>query len=111
MKEIILCFNGLGYYKYCQANILLYDNLNNLVYSGQTFNSRIKIKVRNKKIYRMIAKVDYEIIDTYLYVNSNDKYCFSFKRSIIKYNPITFILTDYYYNLPIERGKLIIWQR
>ena len=26
-------------------------------------------------------------------------------------NSITFLLTDYYYNLPIERGELILWQR
>lgn len=110
MSEIIICFNGLGYYKYCQANILLYDNLNNLVYSGQTYNGKIKITVRKNSIYKIIASIDDEIIDTYIYVNGNDKYCFSFKRSNI-YNPITFILTDYYYNLPIERGELIIWQK
>ena len=110
MKEITLIFNGLGYYKYCQANILLYDNLNNLIYNGQTYNGKLKLKVEKNTIYKMIAYIDNEMIEKYIYT-INNKYCFSFNRNIIKYNPITFILTDYYYNLPIERGELIIWQR
>lgn len=110
MKEIMIRFNGLGYYNICQANIILYDNLNNIVYSGQTFNGKIKIKLRNNTLYRMVASIDNEIIDTYIYIRNNN-YCFSFKRNIIEYSSITFILMDYYYNLPIERGELILWQR
>ena len=109
MNEIIIFFRGLGYHNICQANILLYDDLNNLVYSGKTYNGKLKIRL-NDNIYRMIASINNEIIDTNIYVNGNNKYCFNFKRSII-YNSITFILTDYYYNLPIERGELLIWQK
>lgn len=110
MKEITLIFNGLGYHSICQANILLYDNLNNLIYEGKTYNGQLKIKLKRNSLYKIVVYINNELIETYIYT-INDKYCFSFNRSIIKYNSITFILTDYYYNLPIERGELILWQR
>lgn len=107
MKETIIRFSGLGYHNYYQANIFIYDSLNKLIYSKKTYNGMIKIKLCNK-LYRVVAKIPNEIIDTYIYGNGN--YCLNFKRGSIN-NIITFILKDYYYNLPIERGKIILWQR
>ena len=111
MKKIKIKFFGLGYKNNNQANILIYDECN-LIYSGQTYNGELEINLNRNKIYRICAYVEDEMIDGVIYTNK-DIHCFSFNRSLIKVQegrPITFILTDYYYNLPIEKGELILWQ-
>ena len=110
MKEITIRFNGLGCNKYYQANILIYDDFNNLVYSGQTYNGEIKLKLLKNKVYKMYADSLNEKLIISFYVKDNNIYCFSFERNVIRINSIIFLLTDYYYNLPIERGELILWQ-
>ena len=107
--EVEFIFKGLGINDNNQANILLYDEFNNLIYDGQTYNGILKICL-NKTLYKLIVYLCNERIEKYIYINNN-KYVFYFKRSIINNNSITLILTDYYYNLPIEKGELIIWQK
>lgn len=107
MKETIIRFNGLGYQNYYQSHVSIYDNSNRKIYSGQTYNGMLKICLDNK-LYRIVARIPNDEIITYIY--GNGKYCFSFKHSIIG-NLVTFILKDYHYNLPIERGKIILWQK
>ena len=48
-------------------------------------------------------------ITTNIYTNSN-KYIFSVFNSIYS-RIITFSLKDYYYNIPIEKGEIILWQK
>ena len=107
--EVEFIFKGLGINNKNQANILLYDEFNNLIYDGQTYNGILNICLK-KGLYKLIANTCNERIEKYIYINNN-KYVFYFKRSIINNNSITLILTDYYYNLPIEKGELIIWQK
>ena len=111
--NITLNFLGLGYNNINQADVLIYDDCNNLVYNKKTYNNKLNICLKNNKIYRVVAISLNDRITTTIYINCNN-YCFRFNRSIINENPdsITFLLTDYYYdNLPIERGEIILWQR
>lgn len=109
--KVKLKFNGLGINNKNQANILIYDNFGNLIYNGQTYNGILNICLNENCVYHLIANSCSDKIDTYFYVN-NYEYIFNFKRSLIKQNnSITLLLTDYYYNLPIEKGELILWQK
>lgn len=42
-----------------------------------------------------------------IYTNMNN-YIFSFNNTVNR--TITLFLKDYYYNLPIERGEIVLWQ-
>lgn len=111
--NITLNFLGLGYNNINQADVLIYDEFNNLVYNKKTYNNKLNICLKRNKIYRVEALSLNDRIDTNIYINSSN-YCFRFNRSIINEDSdsITFLLTDYYYdNLPIERGEIILWQR
>ena len=111
--NITLNFLGLGYNNINQADVLIYDEFNNLVYNKKTYNNKLNICLKKNKVYRVVAFSLNDRISTTIYINNNN-YCFRFNRSIINENSdsITFLLTDYYYdNLPIERGEIILWQR
>lgn len=111
--NITLNFLGLGYNNINQADVLIYDDCNNLVYTKKTYNNKLNICLKKNKVYRVVAFSLNDRISTTIYINNNN-YCFRFNRSIINENSdsITFLLTDYYYdNLPIERGEIILWQR
>lgn len=109
MKEIYLRFVGLGYNNINQACIFVYDSNNNLIIKKESYNGYIKVCLKTNKIYRVYVCSLNEVINKYFYVNNyNINYIFAFNRSIINQNSkvYTFLLTDYYYNLPIERGYL-----
>lgn len=109
--KIKIKFNGLGYGNYFQANILIYDN-HNLVYKGKTYNGEVKLSLKKNKVYKVIAQFKEERTMNYIYIKDCSNYLFNFNHTLIKLNnPITFFLTDYYYNLPIERGELILWPK
>ena len=114
-KEIEIKFLGLGYNKFYQANIWIYDSNNNLVYKGKTYNSKINICLKKNKLYKLKATSLNENINTCFYVSNLDSYIFIFdraKNTIRQNRKITFLLTDYYYNnLPIEKGELYLWQK
>ena len=108
MKNIKIKFYGLGFNDINQAKVFIYDLFGNIIYEGITYNNEINICIKEKDIYRIIAISSCSKIINNFYVGNNDYYCFSFYR-IIKNTPITFLLTDYYYNnLPIEKGELIL---
>ena len=108
--KIKLKFFGLGINNNYQANILIYNNLGELIYNGQTYNGYIYLYLNKGCLYRLVASTCDDKIDTYFYVY-NYEYVFYFKRSLLKNNSITLLLTDYYYNMPIEKGELILWQK
>lgn len=109
--KVKLIFLGLGIKNNYQANILIYDSFGNLIYSGQTYNGMLNICLNKNGLYRLKAYINNDEIDKYLYINNN-KYIFCFNRSLLYLNnSITLLLTDYYYNLPIEKGELILWQK
>ena len=116
MKNIKLKFYGLGYNNNYQADILVYDINNNIVYEGKTYNSEIIICLEKNRVYKLVANSLGDIICTIFYIGNNCEYNFAFNRAINtnirKDSSITFLLTDYYYNnLPIERGEIILWQK
>ncbi|MBQ2639400.1 MAG: hypothetical protein IJF92_01355 [Bacilli bacterium] len=113
MKKIKLIFTGLGYNNRFQAYTKIYNSNNKLIYEGKTYNGELELCLKKNNCYRLEAISKDEIIDIWFYVNKTRKcYLFKFRRSIIENNPITFLLTDYYYsNLPIEKGELILWQK
>ena len=106
-------FIGLGYNNINQSCIKIYDSKNNLIISKMSYNGCIKVCLRINQVYRVYTSSYNEVINKYFYVNNNTNYIFAFNRSFINYrnNNITFLLTDYYYNMPIEKGKLILWQK
>ena len=115
MKEIIIKFNGLGYYHLWQARVQLYDEENNLLFSGETYNSKISFCLETDKVYKMIAFSKDEILKISFYVGKNQRfYIFSFPRSFIgkEEKQVTFLLTDFYYKkLPIEKGEMTLWPK
>ena len=70
-----------------------------------TYNGYIDLVLEKNTIYKLIACFHGQRICRVIYVNSN-LYVFSFIRN----RTITFTLRDYYYNLPIERGTIVLWQ-
>lgn len=112
MKEIKLKFIGLGYSNFYQAGVKIYNN-NILVYKGKTYNNELIICLNVNTLYKLVAISMDEVVETYFYVSSDYEYVFAFNRGTYKANnrSITFLLTDYYYNLPIERGEMILWPK
>ena len=104
MKKIKIILNGLGFY---EAYIRIYDCNNNLVFKGETCNHEIELCLEECNVYKIKVISNNIKLVTSFFVNYNNIYKFSL---ISNDNTITFLLTDYYYNLPIERGELLLWQ-
>ena len=116
MKNIYLRFVGLGYRNINQANVFVYDEYNNVICNKKTYNGYIKVCLNTNKKYRVYVVSLSEVINSYFYVtNYNTNYIFAFPRSkcinTMVSRPITFLLKDYYYNLLIEKGNMILWQK
>ena len=108
--NINMIFIGTGYKDIYQAYIKIYDINNNLITECYTYNGCINICLNKNSYYKIIARLDNDILNGVIYTNQT-LYKFIFNRSYIS-NITTFILTDYnYYNLPIEKGELILWQK
>ena len=106
----ILRFIGAGYNNTYQVKIKIYHN-NELIFEGITYNGKIEVDLREKNIYIIEATMINERIKTYLYVTKRCIYTFVFPH--VLYNntrTITISLVDLYYNLPIERGEIFLWQ-
>lgn len=108
MKKITFKFIGLGYENSHQAQIEILDNNKNIIYSDETYNGEISICLEENNSYLLIARRDKRIIRKVIYIDKKtNKFIFSF----YDYRTITFLLKDYYYNLPIKKGELILWQK
>ena len=106
--KVILKFLGVGIKNKYQANIKIYYNEKEIIES-KTYNGEICLKLEKNKIYRLQATFLNNVINTYFYTNNN-LYVFSFMPNKLN-RTIILSLTDYYYDIPIERGKIILWQR
>ena len=103
----IIKFIGTGYNNHYQAHIKIL-NKNILVYEGITYNGEINICLEEGIIYKIeVYFIKKEIY--YLYISKNKKYTFVLDNAL--YKTITISLVDFYYNLPIEKGEMILWQR
>lgn len=106
----ILKFIGAGYSDKYQVKVKIYCN-NKKIFEGITYNGIIKVDLKENQIYKIKAYFLNEKINTYLYVTKKCKYTFIFTHAIYNPRTITISLVDLYYNLPIERGEIILWQR
>lgn len=106
----ILKFIGAGYNDKYQVKVKIYCN-NKKIFEGITYNGIIKVDLKEGNIYKVKAYFLNEKINTYLYVTKKCKYTFIFTHAIYNPRTITISLVDLYYNLPIERGEIILWQR
>ena len=111
MKKIKIKFYGLGYNDKYQAYLKIYDNKDNLIFEGKTYNSEIDVLLKPCLLYKMSIKTYNENFKIYFYTNQDEFAIFLMNNIINISRTITFLLTDYYYNLPIERGDLILWQK
>ena len=113
IKNIILKFIGVGLKDSYQAYVKVYDQDNNIIYSGYTYDGEISLLVTINNIYRVEAFFYKEVINTSIYICNLNTYCFIFNHAKYKKNnTITFLLTDYYYkNLKIEKGEILLWQK
>ena len=107
--KIILKFLGVGINNKYQANVKIYYNGKEIVKS-KTYNGEICLTLEKNKIYKLEATFLNNIIDTYFYTNSN-LFVFNFMPTEIVSRTIILSLTDYYYNIPIEKGEIILWQK
>lgn len=106
----ILKFIGAGYNDKYQVKVKIYCN-NKKIFEGITYNGIIKVDLKENRIYKIKAYFLNEKINTYLYVTKKCKYTFIFIHALYNPRTITISLVDLYYNLPIERGEIILWQR
>lgn len=116
MKDIKIRLMGLGICSNLQAYVCIYDECNNLIYEGSTFNGEVIFCAKCNSVYRLCASFYGEVINQAFYTSScNTPLIFAFEHSIYRNNTlgnVTFLLTDYYYeNLPIEKGEIILWQK
>lgn len=103
MKEIVFKFIG-----YNPIYIKVLDNNHNIIYNEKTCSGRINLCLEKNKAYTLIARSKNRILKrVFLVDDKTNKFIFSFYN----YRKITFLLRDYFYNLPIKRGKLILWQK
>ena len=105
--KIILKFVGAGVKNNYQVDVKVYGN-NEKIIDTKTYNGEICVILEKNKVYRL----EYSFLNIkkiiYFYTNSN-KYIFNLNQNSISI--ITFSLKDYYYNIPIEKGEIILWQR
>lgn len=107
--KVRIKYIGLGYKDNNQAYVKIYCH-NNLVYEGMTYNGEIYVNLNYHDVYIIEARFYSEYIRNSIYVN-RCSYTFIFNHSMYVRPTITLSLRDYYYNLPIEKGELILWKR
>ena len=107
--NVILKFIGLGMFDNYQANINIYDDSNNLIYQGRTYNGELHINLECNQAYRLIVyNYSIGIVTSFYVLRGKNKYTFLFNEKINKTETITFLLRDANYdNLPIEKGKML----
>ncbi len=112
IKKYYIKFLNVGIGKLYQVNVKIYDKNNCIIFDGTTFNGELFVKLKQNSIYKLVATFFNEKICTSFYTTCENKIILWFEHSIIPdVETVTFLLTDYYYNLPIEKGEIILWQK
>lgn len=104
MKKVIFKFIGLNFHK---VYIKVLDNNMNTIYNTDTYNNEIVLCLEENNSYLLIARMNNIVLKKVICIDKKtNKFIFPFYNRII-----TFLLKDYYYNLPIKKGELILWQK
>lgn len=106
--KVILKFLGTGIQNNYQVDIKIYDR-NKKIVSSKTYNGEICLLLEKNKIYKM----KYSFLNRKKYINfytNSNKFIFNLNNNILN-RTITLSLKDYYYNIPIEKGEIILWQK
>lgn len=106
----IFKFIGTGYNNKNQVKVKIYDN-NKKIFEGTTYNGIIEIDLKENKLYKIKAFFKNELICKNIYITKKCKYTFIFTHAIFNPRTITISLVDLYYDLPIEKGEITLWQR
>ena len=104
--KVKIKYLGLGYKDNYQAKIKVYDG-NTLIYEDLTYNGEILLNLKCNHIYTIESIFYNAHLFNTIYTNNNC-YIFTFKHNTL--DVITFNVIDYYYDLKIERGELILWK-
>ena len=107
--KVMIKFMGTGYNDKYQAKVKIYDR-KRVVFDGYSYNGIVKVCLKKNKVYRVEAMLFNQIIRTSIYIKDN-KYVLWFRNAYISYRAITLSLRDYFYNLPIEKGVIMLWQK
>ena len=96
---------GTGINSFYQAKVQIYYN-NTLIKEGMTYNGIITFCLDNNNAYKVVTTLNGNKNVTIIYNNTN---YYVINNCMIRNNSeriITFLLTDYNYNLPIMKGEL-----
>ena len=103
MKEVTFKIIGIG----SIANITIYDNNKSIIYDTKIYNGKIKLCLKENNSYLLVVRAKNRVLKRVICIDKKtNKFVFCFYNRII-----TFLLKDYYYNLPIMKGELILWQK
>lgn len=111
MVIMIIKFAGLGIGCDFQAYVRVFDG-KKMVFEGFTKNGEVYVPLKKNKAYRIWAQFLDEVINTSIY-NDGPSCRLFFEHSVfepsLEPETITFLLRDFYYDIPIERGEIILW--
>lgn len=110
IKNITIKVLGLGNNKNIQAKIYIYSN-NKCIYECITNNAVINIELCNNEVYKIKAILLNQKIEKIIFINNYTNIYYLTFNLFKQQNNTFLLLKDYYYNLPIERGELILWQK
>ena len=107
IKKTIIKFLGIGNDNRYQVNITIYDSKCNIVYKGRTKNGVLEVNLIRTQVYKLEATFLNEEI--WIPFIPQDKLMLRLQNNLT--HNITLLLSDYYYNLPIEKGEITLWQK
>ncbi|MBR4231325.1 MAG: hypothetical protein IKR74_04140 [Bacilli bacterium] len=110
MRKITIKFMGMGACPKCQAKVTIYNLNGQKIASGYTKCGIFVFCGKDKDFYKIVFTINGITNCRTIYANSN--YYPIMYQSIIFSRRVTFLLTDQFYaNLPINKGEMILWQK
>ena len=113
LKNIKIRILGTGINDACQVCVSIFNSCGDLVYEGLTYNGCIYVNLCACEGYIITIRGCVINKREVFYV---DKYTSSYTFNTYELNSgvqnvVTFQLLDFFYNLPIMKGELTLWQK